>query len=282
MATNMQERYNQLAASLLDDDPTGVKFGHNQIGLDKSGQFSAFDLKYKKGDPNALKQQGSSVVNALNTLVKEYGLDTSKIDGTKVGDYEALGSVRYDPGAGVVRSARDAFDEIYNKYLAGQVAPDDSAGKAVPVPTKAAAAPAAPLQYGQQQAPSVMSRQPPVGPGQMDVGNAIPPAPTPNVSPRPNRGPENAPGWQGPETRYNDLPTGPSLVSYAPQTSAYDDPLNNYLKPIYKTASTGSQMYDEMGLDLLARYGMDPNGEHLYFPNRGSFAAPGSPPEKYK
>lgn len=287
-AAEMQARYNEIASGLLDKDLTGAQFGHNQIGLNKQGQFSDFDLRYKNGDASSLKAGGSKVAGALNSLAKEYGLDLSKVEGTQVGDYEALGSVRYDPGAGVKRSERAAFDEIFNKYLKGQWD-----AKATPgAPPKAAAPPAGPsdkpqnpLTYNQPApapgTPTTMQRpRPPVG----NPNDAAPVAPANQavVPPTPNRGDPNAPGWQGPEKKFNDVPTGPSLVNYAAQTSAYDDPMLNYLKPVYSTPTTDQkELYDQIGLDLMSRYGMDPNGEHNFFPNRTEFNVPTTAPAKY-
>lgn len=274
-AAAARARYDAIANGLLNEDATGTKFGHNQIGLDKSGQFSTFDLKYKQGDPNALKQQGSSVSSALNNLVKEFGLDASKIQGTQVGDYEALGSVRYDPGAGVKRSARQAFDEIFNKYLKDQF--DAKVGgmnspAAAPPPQKAAA-PVAPLGYGQPNATPQPQQPPPppnMGPNPFEGQNLAPPPPPPpqqNMTPaEPGR---PTPGWQGPERRYNDVPTGPSLVQATPQATSGRDPYMEYLAPVYRPVTKGDEAYDQMGLDLMARYGF--GAEHQWFPNQSGF-----------
>lgn len=275
-AAAAKARYDAIANGLLNEDATGTKFGHNQIGLDKNGQFSTFDLKYKQGDPNALKQQGSSVSGALNNLVKEFGLDASKIQGTQVGDYEALGSVRYDPGAGVKRSARQAFDEIFNRHLKDQFdAKFAGAGNTTAAPPKAAAsAPPAPLGYGQPNArPQPQQPQAPaqdMGQNPFQGQNLAPPPP---AAPQQNMTPSGpgfqTPGWQGPERRYNDVPTGPSLVQATPQATSGRDPYMEYLAPVYRPVTTGTEAYDQMGLDLMSRYGF--GAEHSWFPNSGDY-----------
>lgn len=269
-------RYNQIASGLLGKDPTGTQFGHNQIGLGANNQFSAFDLQYKKGDPNALKQQGSSVASALNSLVSEFGLDPSKIEAQKVGDYEALGSVRHDPGAGVTTTAKQAFDNIFNKYLKGQFDAKMGGYGAPPpaaAPPQKAAAPVAPLGYGQPKA-TPQPQQSMVSPqdlGQNPYGDLSPPppqAPQQNMTPaEPGR---PTPGWQPPERRYNDMPTGPSLVQATPQATSGRDPYMEYLAPVYRPAAKGDEAYDQMGLDLMARYGF--GAEHDFFPNPGNFS----------
>lgn len=267
-------RYNEIASGLLGEDPTGTKFGHNQIGLGANNQFAAFDLKYKNGDPNALKQQGSSVANALNSLVTEFGLDPSKIEAQKVGDYEALGSVRHDPGAGVTTTAKQAFDNIFNKYLKGQFdAKMGSYGTPAPAgPPKAAAAPVAPLGYGQPKA-TPQPQQPVIPPEAMGsnmttaVATAQPMAPQQNMTPGTAERP--TPGWQAPERRYNDLPTGPAIAMATPRATSGRDPYMEYLAPVYRPVTQGDAAYDQMGLDLMARYGF--GAEHQFFPNSGNF-----------
>lgn len=270
-----RKRYNEIASGLLDTDATGTKFGHNQIGLGANNQFSAFDLKYKQGDASSLAKGGNNVAGALNRLVTEFGLDPSKIEAQKVGDYEALGSVRYDPGAGVKRSERAAFDEIFNKYLKGQFDSKLGGLGAAPAPVAAqtrAAAPVNPNNYGQparpvqapgaQQGPMV-----PDGPNPFPQQDNTPMAPRENMTPGTPERP--TPGWQGPERRYNDLPTGPSLVQNTAVATSGRDPYMAYLAPIYRPVKTGDEAYDEMGLDLLARYGF--GAEHNFFPNRDGF-----------
>lgn len=280
MATNFtsadaaRARYNQIASGLLNEDAAGTRFGHNQIGLGANNQFSAFDLQYKKGDPNSLKQQGSSVASALNSLVNEFGLDASKIEAQKVGDYEALGSVRYDPGAGVKRNARQTFDEIFNKYLKGQFDAKIGGIGAAPVaaPQRASAAPVAPLGYGQPKPAPTPGAQ-----NQTPIDNSPNPFPHQGapqiVPPQQNMTPAEpgrpTPGWQGPERRYNDLPTGPALVNAVPIATSGRDPYMEYLAPVYRPVTTGDAAYDQMGLDLMARYGF--GAEHDFFPNRSGF-----------
>lgn len=268
-------RYNEIASGLLNTDASGTRYGHNQIGLGGNNQFSAFDLQYKKGDPGALVSGGNNVAKALNNLVSEFGLDPSKIEAQKVGDYEALGSVRYDPGAGVKRSERAAFDEIFNKYLKGQfdakLGGIGSSSAPVAAPAKAAAN-VAPLGYGQpaRATPTPGAQQ------QTPIDNSPNPFPTQNndpLAPRENMTPAQpgrpTPGWQGPERRYNDVPTGPSLVGNTAVATSGRDPYMEYLAPVYRPVTTGDKAYDEMGLDLLARYGF--GAEHNYFPNRDGF-----------
>jgi hypothetical protein len=281
MATNFSSadaaraRYNQIASGLLADEPGGTRYGHNQIGLGSGGNFSAFDLQYKKGDPSALTKGAGSVANALNSLVSEFGLDTSRIDAPKQGDYEALGSVRYDPGAGVITSPKAAFETIFNKYLKDQYnaklggygtasAPVAAANRAAPV--------AAPMAYGQPARPTPGAQAvAPVNPG--DLGPSMPPADNRPLPPQQNMTPAEpgrlTPGWQPPERRYNDLPTGPSMVNATPIATSGRDPYMEYLAPVYRAAKTGEEAYDEMGLDLMARYGF--GAEHNFFPNREKF-----------
>lgn len=271
-----RKRYNEIASGLLDTDATGTKFGHNQIGLGANNQFSAFDLKYKQGDASSLAKGGNNVAGALNRLVTEFGLDPSKIEAQKVGDYEALGSVRYDPGAGVKRSERAAFDEIFNKYLKGQFDSKIGGLGASPTPAPApqrAAAPVNPNNYGQPARPAP---PPPIGHQGMiqdGGGNVSTPVSNAVIPPQPNMTPGTperpTPGWQGPERRYNDLPTGPSLVQNTAVATSGRDPYMAYLAPVYRPVKTGDAAYDEMGLDLLARYGF--GAEHNFFPNRDGF-----------
>lgn len=270
-----RKRYNEIASGLLDTDAAGTRFGHNQIGLGANNQFSAFDLQYKKGDPSSLAKGGNNVASALNNLVKEFGLDASKIEAQKVGNYEALGSVRYDPGAGVKRSERAAFDEIFNKYLKGQFDSKIGGLGAAPAPVAAparAAAPVNPNNYGQPARPVATPGAQPVGirddgPNPFPQQNNAPMAPRENMTPGTPERP--TPGWQGPERRYNDLPTGPSLVQNVAVATSGRDPYMAYLAPVYRPVKTGDEAYDEMGLDLLARYGF--GAEHNFFPNRDGF-----------
>jgi hypothetical protein len=279
MATNFNSadaaraRYNEIAGGLLNEDATGTRYGHNQIGLGAGGNFSTFDLQYKKGDPSGLQKQGNQVASALNSLVSEFGLDTSKIDAPKQGDYEALNAVRYDPGAGVKRNARQTFDEIFNKYLKDQYntklgSYGSSSSAAVAAPNRPAAA-VTPLAYGQ---PTRATPVPQAGPAPVNIAPTFP-QPS-NDPPQQNMTPATpgrpTPGWQPPERRYNDVPTGPSLVQAAPLATSGRDPYLEYLAPVYRPVAHGDEAYDQMGLDLMARYGF--GSEHNFFPNRGNFS----------
>lgn len=277
-AETAQKRYNEIASSLLTEAPGGVRFGHNQVRMNDKGSFETFDLQTKKGDSSNLVKQGNQVTAAINSLVSEFKLDTS---GLKAG--QALGSVRYDPGAGVTTSAKTLFDNIYNKYFADQMAAKTAGNNtAVPQPTKAAA-PVAPMKYGQPaKPPAPVGQQPTTGgvqPGGNPFAGLHPGAPEP---PQPNRGPADAPGWQGPDRRFNNLPQGPAIPNNGIGIqSAAGDPFMEYLKPVYRDPLTGAAAYDQMGIDYLAQYGMDPKGEHNFFPNRGTFKAP-EKPDTYK
>jgi hypothetical protein len=275
-------RYDEIAKGLLSGDASGTKFGHNQVRLNDAGQFETFDLKYKKGDPSALVAQGNNATTALNQLVNEFGLDTSQIAKGK-----GLGSVRYDPGAGVKTDAATLFNNLVNQNFRGQLdariaaaAPPAAAPTPAPAP---AAPPPPPLQYGQPPAPPPQAAPPPVDPATLPpnpfapapqgLGSLAPPPPSvPHFGNNPNATPNGVPGFQQMPTAVNNLPRGPVIGGQYAQATAAGDPFTQYQAPQYRTPLSGDPAYDQMGLGLLSRYGMN-GGEHNFLPNRSTFQA---------
>jgi hypothetical protein len=274
-------RYDEIAKGLLSGDAAGTKFGHNQVRLNDKGQFETFDLKYKQGDPNQLVKQGDNTVSALNQLVNEFGLDTSQI-----AKGQGLGSVRYDPGAGVKTDASTLFNNLVNANFRGQIdakiagsAPPAPAPVVNPAPTTP---PPPPLQYGQPPPPAPPAATPPLDPAQrpapfapapQGLGSLAPPPPAvPTFGSNPAATPDGAPGFQSPLTAVNNLPRGPAIGGQYAQATAAGDPFQQYRAPQYRTPLGGDQGYDQMGLGLLSRYGMS-GGEHNFLPNRSTFAA---------
>jgi hypothetical protein len=274
-------RYDEIAKGLLSGDATGTKFGHNQVRLNDKGQFETFDLRYKQGDPSQLVKQGDNATAALNQLVNEFGLDTSQI-----AKGQGLGSVRYDPGAGVKTDAATLFNNLVNANFKGQI-DAKIAGIKPPEPPPApppAAPPPPPLQYGQPPPPA-----PPPAPGPVDpatlppnpfapapqgLGSLAPPPPAvPTFGNNPVATPDGAPGFQQAATAVNNLPRGPAIGGQYAQATAAGDPFRQYNAPQYRTPLTGDPAYEQMGLGLLSRYGMNPAGEHNFLPNRSTFAA---------
>lgn len=103
-------RYAELAGGVLGGNVGGTKFGHNELIWD--GKKFITSVKHKNGNPANLVNQGNSVATALNALVNEYGLTPQ---GLAAGG--SAGSVRYDPGAGVVRDGRQTYEDIYNRLF---------------------------------------------------------------------------------------------------------------------------------------------------------------------
>lgn len=276
-----QARYDEISKSLISGDVGGTRFGHNQVRLNDAGQFETFDLQYKKGDPVKLVEQGNNAVSALNQLVNEFGLDTSKIDKGK-----GLGSVRYDPGAGVTTDAATLFNNLVNQNFRGQIDARiaGSVPKTVTEPTVVAPPPPPPpLQYGQPPPPPPPpapalpdpSTQPPnpFAPAPQGLGSLAPPPPSvPHFGNNPNATPNGVPGFQSPLTAVNNLPRGPTIGGHYAQATAAGDPFMQYRAPQYRTPLSGDQAYDQMGLGLLSRYGMN-GGEHNFLPNRSTFEA---------
>jgi hypothetical protein len=281
-----QAKYDEIAKTLLTGDPSGTKFGHNQVRLNDAGQFETFDLRFKNGDPNALVQQGNSVVDALNTAVSTYGLDTSNI---KKG--VGLGSVRYDPSVGIVRDANTLFNDIFNSNFKDQLAakmasyapkPAEPAPVVAPPP-----APPPPLQYGQPPAPPPPPAPAPVDPATLPpnpfpqappaLGSlAPPPAAVPTFGNNPAATPDGAPGFQSPLTALNNVPRGPVIGGQFAQATAKNDPYMQHRAPQYRTPLMGDQGYEQMGLRLLSRYGMS-GPEHDFLPNRSTFLSETAP-----
>jgi hypothetical protein len=267
-----QARYDEIAKGLLSGDATGTKFGHNQVRLNDGGQFETFDLRYKQGDPGALAKQGDSAVTALNQLVNEFGLDTSAI-----AKGQGLGSVRYDPGAGVKTDAKTLFDNLVNANLKAQL--DAKIGgiapPAPPAEPAPAAAPPPALEYGQpaaQTPPATFQPNPSPAAPQGLASLEAPPAASPHYGTAPGATPNGAPGFQAMPVAVNNLPRGPAIGGQYAQATAAGDPFMSYKAPQYRTPLGGDQAYDQMGLDLLSRYGMA-GGEHNFLPNRSTFAA---------
>lgn len=276
-----QAHYDAIAKSLLSGDATGTKFGHNQVRLNDAGEFETFDLKYKKGDPNQLVNQGNNAVSALNQLVKDFGLNTGQMARNT-----GLGSVRYDPGAGVKTDAKTLFDNLVNQNFKAQI-DAKIAGSAPIAPvtptTPPAVTPPPPLQYGQPPPPA-----PPPAPGPVDPAslppNPFPPAPqglgslappppvTVTFGNNPAATPDGAPGFQQAATAVNNMPRGPAIGGQFAQATAAGDPFMQYRAPQYQTPLSGDMAYDQMGLDFLSRYGMK-GGEHNFLPNRAAFEA---------
>lgn len=275
-------RYDEIAKGLLSGDASGTRYGHNQVRLNDKGQFETFDLQYKKGDPSALVKQGDNATAALNQLVNEFGLDTSQI-----AKGQGLGSVRYDPGAGVKTDAATLFNNLVNQNFRGQI--DAKIAGSVPAPAPAPVAPAPvappppPLQYGQPPPPPPPAPPPPVDPSTLPpnpfapapqgLGSLAPPPPAePTFGSNPAATPDGAPGFQQMSTAVNNLPRGPVIGGQYAQATAAGDPFMRYNAPQYRTPLTGDPAYDQMGLGLLSRYGMT-GGEHNFLPNRSTFAA---------
>lgn len=277
-AEEAKARYDEIAKGLLAGDATGTKFGHNQVRLNDKGQFETFDLKFKQGDPNALVQQGDNATAALNQLIEEFGLDTSQI-----AKGQGLGSVRYDPGAGVKTDAKTLFDNLVKQNFQGQI-DAKIAGITPPAPAPEPAPPPAPpppLQYGQPPAPPPPAPPGPVDPSQLHapfepapqgLGSLPPPPAVPTHGNAPNARPDGAPGFQQMPVAVNNLPRGPAIGGQYAQATAAGDPFMQYRAPVYGTPLTGDQAYQQQGLDLLSRYGMK-GGEHNYLPNRSTFEA---------
>lgn len=282
-----QAKYDEIAKNLLGGDVSGTRFGHNQVRLNDAGQFETFDLQYKKGDPSALVQQGNSVVDALNQAVSAYGLDTSNI---KKG--VGLGSVRYDPGAGVIRDGKTVFNDIFNTNFKDQLAakmasyaPKPAAPDPVVTPPPA---PPPPLAYGQPPAPPPPPAPAPVDPVSLPpnpfapappqgLGSLAPPPPAvPTFGNNPAATPDGAPGFQSPLTALNNVPRGPVIGGQFAQATAKNDPFMRYQAPQYRAPLMGDQGYEQMGLHLLSRYGMS-GGEHDFLPNRSTFLSEAAP-----
>lgn len=271
-------RYDEIAKGLLAGDAAGTQFGHNQVRLNDQGQFETFDLRYKKGDPNALVKQGDNAVSALNQLVNEFGLDTSQL-----AKGQGLGSVRYDPGAGVKTDAKTLFDNLVKQNFQAQL-DAKIAGITPPAPPPEpppAAAPPPPLQYGQPPAPPPPAPPGPVDPSQLHapfapapqgLGSLAPPPAVPTHGNAPNATPDGAPGFQQMPVAVNNLPRGPAIGGQYAQATAAGDPFMQYRAPVYSTPLTGDQAYEQQGLGLLSRYGMA-GGEHNFLPNRSTFEA---------
>lgn len=281
-------KYNEIANTLLSGDATGTKYGHNQVRLNDEGKFETFDLRYKGGDPSALVAQGNNVADALNRAVDTYGLDTS---GIKKG--VGLGSVRYDPGAGVKTDAATLFNNIFGANFQGQY-DAKLAGIQPPAPPPAPPPPPPepppPMQYGQPAPPPA---PPPAAPqpipemapnpnaGQGLASLAPPPPSVPNFGTAPNATPDGAPGFQAPATALNNLPRGPVIGGQYAHATASGDPFMSYTPTQYRAPLTGDQAYEQMGLKLLSRYAQGADAkEHNYFPNRSTFEA-GPAPNKY-
>lgn len=276
-------RYDEIAKGLLSGDATGTKFGHNQVRLNDKGQFETFDLKYKQGDPSQLVKQGDNATAALNQLINEFGLDTSQI-----AKGQGLGSVRYDPGAGVKTDAATLFNNLVNANFKNQIDAKIAgiAPKTVaePAPVVAPPPPPPPLQYGQPPPPPLAPAPPPPDPSTLPpnpfapapqgLGSlAPPPSAVPTFGNNPAATPDGAPGFQQAATAVNNLPRGPVIGGHYARATAAGDPFMKYTAPQYPTPLTGDPAYQQMGLDLLSRYGMNPGGEHNFLPNRSTFEA---------
>jgi hypothetical protein len=277
-----QARYDEIAKSLLSGDATGVKYGHNQVRLNDKGQFETFDLRYKEGDPNALVKQGDNAAAALNQLVNEFGLDTSQI-----AKGQGLGSVRYDPGAGVKTDASTLFNNLVNSNFKGQLDAKYAslAPKPVtePVVTPPPQPPPPPFQYGQPPPPPPAPGPGPIDPASLPpnpfapapqgLGSLAPPPPAvPTFGNNPAATPDGAPGFQQAMTAVNNLPRGPAIGGQYAQATSAGDPFRQYRAPQYQTPLTGDPAYEQQGLGLLSRYGMS-GGEHDFLPNRSTFQA---------
>jgi hypothetical protein len=276
-----QAHYDAIAKSLLSGDAAGTKFGHNQVRLNDAGEFETFDLKYKKGDPANLVAQGNNTVTALNQLVKDFGLNTGAMSRNT-----GLGSVRYDPGAGVKTDAKTLFDNLVNQNFKAQI---DAKIKGAAPPVPVAQAPTAPvtppppLQYGQPPASPPPPPAAPIDPSTLPpnpfpqapqgLGSLAPPPPAvPTFGSNPAATPDGAPGFQQAATAVNNMPRGPAIGGQFAQATAAGDPFMQYRAPQYPTPLSGDTAYDQMGLDFLARYGMK-GGEHNFLPNRAAFEA---------
>lgn len=274
-------RYDEIAKSLLSGDATGTKFGHNQVRLNDKGQFETFDLRYKQGDPSALVKQGDNATAALNQLINEFGLDTSQI-----AKGQGLGSVRYDPGAGVKTDAATLFNNLVNQNFKSQIdariagiTPKTVTEPVVTPPPP----PPPPLQYGQPPPPAAPPPPAPIDPATLPpnpfapapqgLGSLAPPPPSePHFGNNPAATPNGVPGFQAPLTALNNMPRGPVIGGQYAQATAAGDPYMQHRAPQYRTPLTGDPAYEQMGLGLLSRYGMS-GGEHNFLPNRSAFEA---------
>jgi hypothetical protein len=105
---------------------------------------------------------------------------------------------------------------------------------------------------------------------------APPVVPPPHFGNAPNATPNGAPGFQAPLTALNNLPQGPVIGGQYAQASAAGDPFMTYRAPQYRTPLTGDQAYEQMGLQLLSRYGMS-GPEYNFLPNRSTFLSEPAP-----
>lgn len=290
-ADEARARYNEIAKGLLTGDASGTKYGHNQIFWDGS-KFVTGDLRYKQGDPGNLVKQGQNVADTLNQVVNEFGLDTSKLQ-----KGQGLGSVRYDPGAGVKTDAASAFNAIFGanfqdqfqNKLAGYQPPPAAA--APPSQEPPPPPPPPPPQYGQPPLPPPPqppagpppdAAPPPVLPPAPDQGLASLPTPAaPSYGSAPQATPDGAPGYQMPSALSYSLPGGPTIGGAYARASAAGDPFMAYRPPVYREPPTGDQAYEQMGLRTLARYAQGTGAKEAnYFPNRSRFLL-GPTPDKF-